>query len=64
MAGGRQDTTKLASLPDKPKKGHEYCWVDTCCINKTDSRELSEAIVSVFQWYHDTQKCYMYLPDV
>lgn len=31
--------------------GFEYAWVDTCCINKSDSSELSEAINSMFRWY-------------
>lgn len=32
------------------KEGVEYCWVDTCCINKANSSELSEAITSIFRW--------------
>lgn len=42
----------------------EYAWVDTCCIDKTSSAELSEAINSMFRWYEDAQICYAYLPDV
>src|ERR1700760_4524778 len=33
------------------KDGLRYIWVDTCCINKSDSVELSEAINSMFRWY-------------
>jgi hypothetical protein len=29
-----------------------YFWIDTCCINKSSSAELSEAINSMFQWYY------------
>ena len=31
--------------------GFEYIWIDTCCIDKTSSSELSEAINSMYQWY-------------
>ncbi|KAK4183720.1 heterokaryon incompatibility protein-domain-containing protein, partial [Podospora australis] len=45
------------------KDGLQYAWVDTCCIDKTSSAELSEAINSMFQWYRDAAKCYVYLAD-
>ncbi len=41
-----------------------YAWVDTCCIDKSSSTELSEAINSMFQWYQDAVFCYVYLEDV
>ncbi len=44
--------------------GLEYVWVDTCCIDKTSSAELSEAINSMFHWYHRAEVCYAYLSDV
>lgn len=44
--------------------GLEYFWVDTCCIDKTNSVELTEAINSMFRWYQIAQKCYVYLADV
>src|SRR5271170_4728557 len=44
--------------------GLQYFWVDTCCIDKSSSAELSEAINSMFRWYHDAGKCYVYLSDV
>ncbi|KAF7523150.1 hypothetical protein G7054_g11871 [Neopestalotiopsis clavispora] len=44
--------------------GLDYFWVDTCCIDKTSSAELAEAITSMFQWYHDAAVCYVYLTDV
>lgn len=46
------------------KDGLEHFWVDTCCINKADHAELSEAITSMFRWYHKATKCYVYLTDV
>jgi hypothetical protein len=42
----------------------EYFWVDTCCINKANNTEYSEAINSMFRWYRDAAKCYVYLSDV
>ncbi|KAK5994862.1 Vegetative incompatibility protein HET-E-1 [Cladobotryum mycophilum] len=46
------------------KDGLEYAWIDTCCIDKTNSVELSEAINSMFRWYSDADFCYAYLSDV
>ncbi|KAK8036689.1 HET-domain-containing protein [Apiospora rasikravindrae] len=40
-----------------------YIWVDTCCIDKTSSSELSEAINSMFEWYRNAEACYVYLSD-
>jgi hypothetical protein len=42
----------------------EYAWIDTCCIDKTSSAELSEAINSMFHWYERSKVCYAYLADV
>lgn len=44
--------------------GYEYVWVDTCCIDKRSSAELSEAINSMFNWYERAGVCYAYLVDV
>ncbi|KXX74926.1 Vegetative incompatibility protein HET-E-1 [Madurella mycetomatis] len=44
--------------------GFGWAWVDTCCIDKSSSAELSEAINSMFQWYRDADICYVYLADV
>lgn len=44
--------------------GLEFFWVDTCCIDKTTSDELSTAINSMFRWYQRAAKCYVYLSDV
>lgn len=43
---------------------YEYFWIDTCCIDKTSSAELSEAINSMYRWYQDAGVCYAYLIDV
>lgn len=42
----------------------EFFWIDTCCIDKTSSSELQEAINSMFRWYRESTKCYVYLDDV
>jgi hypothetical protein len=44
--------------------GLEFFWIDTCCINKDSATELQEAISSMFRWYRDSAKCYVYLADV
>jgi hypothetical protein len=44
--------------------GFQYCWIDTCCIDKSSSAELSEAINSMFRWYKESSICYVYLGDV
>ncbi|KAI0528125.1 heterokaryon incompatibility protein-domain-containing protein [Xylaria bambusicola] len=44
-------------------EGYQYAWCDTCCINKTSSAELSEAINSMFSWYATAGICYVYLDD-
>jgi len=44
--------------------GLQFFWVDTCCIDKSSSAELQEAINSMFQWYRRADKCYAHLSDV
>lgn len=44
--------------------GLRYFWVDTCCIDKSNNAELAEAINSMFRWYRNAAKCYVYLADV
>ncbi|OBT94247.1 hypothetical protein VE01_07792 [Pseudogymnoascus verrucosus] len=46
------------------RDGYSYVWVDTCCINKESSAELSEAINSMFRWYKASAVCYVFLSDV
>ena len=42
----------------------KYAWVDTCCIDKTSSAELTEAINSMYKWYESASECYAFLSDV
>ncbi|KAI0827863.1 heterokaryon incompatibility protein-domain-containing protein [Trametes gibbosa] len=74
-----QDIQALSSHPDPlsvaPEKVRRFCllarakgfdwlWLDTCCIDKTSSSELSEALNSMYTWYHEATVCYVYLHDV
>ena len=42
----------------------DFVWVDTCCIDKTSSTELQEAINSMYKWYEQAQTCFVFLDDV
>ena len=42
----------------------DYIWLDTVCINKESSAEVSESINSMFRWYRHAEVCYAYLSDV
>ena len=44
--------------------GHNWVWNDTCCIDKSSSSELSEAINSMFRYYAIAEVCFAYLADV
>ncbi|KAH9855731.1 heterokaryon incompatibility protein-domain-containing protein [Lenzites betulinus] len=44
--------------------GYKFVWIDSCCINKSSSAELSEAINSMYEWYKLADVCYVYLADV
>ena len=46
------------------QRGLSYIWIDTCCIDKSSSSELSETINSMFRWYKNSEVCFAYLEDV
>jgi hypothetical protein len=46
------------------ERGHEWIWIDTCCIDKYSSAELTEAINSMYNWYKRAKVCFVYLADV
>ncbi|KAK0622786.1 heterokaryon incompatibility protein-domain-containing protein [Immersiella caudata] len=54
-----QQTCKIAST-----QGYRFAWIDTCCIDKSSSAELSEAINAMFSWYRKAAICYAYLADL
>jgi hypothetical protein len=68
MAGTGKNKTgydKISFCGEQAAKDDlQYFWVDTCCINKSTSDELSTAINSMFRWYQQAAKCYVYLWDV
>ena len=56
---------KIQSACEQAQKdGYDYIWIDTCCIDKTSSAELSEAINSMWTYYQESRKCSAYLSDV
>lgn len=65
----KQGFAKVQGFCDRvcdPASGLEcdYIWVDTCCIDKTSSAELSETINSMFKWYGNAVVCFAFLDDV
>ena len=54
----------LNTCEQAQRDGYEWVWVDTCCIDKRSSAELSEAINSMYRWYANSGVCYAYLHDV
>lgn len=53
----------LACAEKTLRYGLTHFWVDTCCIDKTSSAELSEAINSMYHWYQEATICFAYLED-
>jgi hypothetical protein len=54
----------LKACQQAQRHGYNWIWVDTTCIDKTSSAELSEAINSMSKWYMDAAACYAFLADV
>ncbi|KAK4241567.1 vegetative incompatibility protein HET-E-1-like protein 24 [Achaetomium macrosporum] len=46
------------------RDGFTWVWIDTCCIDKSSSADISEAINSMYRWYQRSSVCYVYLADV
>ncbi|KAH6653418.1 hypothetical protein BKA67DRAFT_593315 [Truncatella angustata] len=56
---------KIKFCAEQAKRdGLQYFWVDTCCIDKSEAIELQTAINSMFRWYLNSERCYVYLADV
>lgn len=53
-----------ASCMQALRAGLPYIWIDTCCIDKSSSADLSEAINSMFHWYRISSICLVYLDDI
>ncbi|KIM59819.1 hypothetical protein SCLCIDRAFT_61681, partial [Scleroderma citrinum Foug A] len=54
----------LHSCEQTKQDGLDWLWVDTCCIDKRSTAEISEAINSMYQWYENAAVCYAHLHDV
>jgi hypothetical protein len=55
---------KIDSACLQSTKDHlEWLWVDTCCIDKSSSAELSESINSMYKWYQNAMICYALLEE-
>ncbi|KAF5344901.1 hypothetical protein D9758_011536 [Tetrapyrgos nigripes] len=62
---GKPGYTKVQNACTYARKyNFDWIWIDSCCINKDSSAELSEAINSMYQYYQDAVVCYAYLADV
>ncbi|KAH7077057.1 hypothetical protein FB567DRAFT_596248 [Paraphoma chrysanthemicola] len=46
------------------ERGLLYLWCDTCCIDKSSSAELSEAINAMYEYYAKSAFCIAYLDDI
>jgi hypothetical protein len=56
---------KIQSCRIKALEKHlHWIWVDTCCINKESSAELTESINSMYRWYQGARVCFVYMSDV
>ncbi|KAL8664743.1 MAG: hypothetical protein Q9168_007842 [Polycauliona sp. 1 TL-2023] len=64
-AANKPQFSKIAGVCEIARNdGYDYAWVDTCCINKDSSAELTEAINSMFRWYKAAAVCYAFLSDI
>lgn len=65
LVSSRAGWRKIEACCDQAlRDGLKWVWIDTCCIDKSSSAELSEAINSMFAWYRDSKVCYAFLSDV
>ncbi|KAL8669256.1 MAG: hypothetical protein Q9168_006140 [Polycauliona sp. 1 TL-2023] len=63
--GRKQNFAKIHNYCQLARKtGYDWVWIDTCCIDKGSSAELTEAINSMYAWYENAGICYAYLADV
>ncbi|KAI0446385.1 vegetative incompatibility protein HET-E-1 [Xylaria telfairii] len=62
---GKQGYEKIRFCGEQAQRdGLSHFWVDTCCIDKRNAVELQAAITSMFRWYQNAKRCYVYLDDV
>jgi hypothetical protein len=62
LGRNRNGYKKIRFCSERAKRdGLKYFWIESCSIN---SIELQTAINSMFQYYKNAAKCYVYLSDV
>lgn len=62
LEGDAPGIQKLKKFCDAAETlGCRLAWADTCCIDKTSSAELDEAILSMFKWYRNSAVCVVHL---
>ncbi|KAF5340091.1 hypothetical protein D9758_013177 [Tetrapyrgos nigripes] len=65
VAKGKAGYAKVENACKRARQyNFDWIWIDSCCINKESSAELSEALNSMYQYYEDAEVCYAYLSDV
>jgi hypothetical protein len=65
LAAQKKGFRKIAAMCELASaNGWKYVWIDTCCIDKSSSAELSESINSMFYWYKKSEQCIAYLGDL
>lgn len=65
LSDQRKGFRKIERMCDLAKtEGVSHVWIDTCCIDKTSSAELTESINSMFDWYEGSKRCIVYLEDL
>ena len=56
---------KLMFCAEQMAQNELQCfWIDTCCMDRLNKKERSKAINSMFQWYKNATRCYVFLSDV
>ena len=64
IAKTKRGYLKVRKTCDRARiQGLDFAWVDTCCIDKSSSAELSESINSMYRWYQNSSVCYVLLED-
>ncbi|KAG8216985.1 hypothetical protein J3R82DRAFT_7298 [Butyriboletus roseoflavus] len=67
IASGRLRAVRFKKLVEfcmtSRRLGCKLAWVDTCCIDKTNAAEHSEAIHAMYKWYANSSLCMVYLAE-
>jgi hypothetical protein len=61
LSSGLHKVVKFCQVAKR--RGYQWAWIDTVCIDKTNLTELTEAINPMLRWYRDSARCFVYLHD-